>query len=254
MSLILVTGGTGTLGRAVADRLLAQDHEVRVASRRERADGEQPSCDWAVVDYRTGRGLDAACRGADSIVHCATAVLGGEVRLARAVVGAARRTGVAHLVYMSIVGVDRVPLPYYTAKLAAEREFESSGLPVTILRATQFHDLVVRVLETAARLPVLVLPAGLSFQSVDVTEVAARLAAIATGRAAGRVADFGGPNVRDLRDLASAYLRASGRRRRIASIRLPGKVIRAFRAGEHLAPDHAEGTRTFEEFLRDRVG
>ena len=82
--------------------------------------------------------------------------------------------------------------------------------------------------------------------------MAARLAALAGGDPAGRVPDMGGPEVRTAGDLAPAFLRAGGRRRTVVGIPLPGRVARGFRSGGHLAPDHATGTRTWEQFLARR--
>jgi uncharacterized protein YbjT (DUF2867 family) len=246
----LVTGGTGTLGREVVSRLLDAGGEVTMASRRPRP-AEPTPYRWASVDYADGATLDAAVRGADAIVHCAGAFR--DVDVDRTLIEAARRAGTPHLVYISIVGVDRVPFSYYRTKLAAERLVEDSGLPWTILRATQFHDLIAGVSATLARSPVVPVPAGVSFQPVDVREVAARLAELATGVPAGRVPDLGGPQVRAGRDLVRAYLRHRGLRRLTLPVRLPGKAFRGYRQGGHLAPDRAVGQVTFEQFLTERI-
>ncbi|TLS39757.1 NAD-dependent epimerase/dehydratase family protein [Streptomyces montanus] len=245
MTTILVTGGTGTLGRPVTERLRADGHDMRVLSRHSE---EYP------VDLREGTGLDAAVAGVDTIVHCATSPRGGDERAARQLIEAARRAGVAHLVYISIVGVDRVPLGYYKTKLAVEKLIEESGLGWTVLRTTQFHDLLAQVFQVLARLPVMLLPAGVSDQPVEVTEVADRLAGLAAGAPAGRVADMGGPDVRTFAELGRAYLRASGRRRAIVNVPLPGGTVRGMRAGGHLTPGQAVGKVTFEEYLAALFG
>ncbi|MDQ0796716.1 SDR family oxidoreductase [Streptomyces sp. B1I3] len=244
MATILVTGGTGTLGRLVTERLRAQGHEVRVLSRH-----AEP---YAVDLREGGPGLDAAVDGVDTVVHCATGPRGGDEQAAAHLVAAARRAGVGHLVYISIVGVDRVPFGYYRSKFAVERMVEESGLGWTVLRATQFHDLVATVLRALAKLPVLILPAGVSDQPVEVSEVADRLAGLAEGPPAGRVADMGGPAVRTFPELARAYLAATGRRRPVVQVPLFGPAYRSFRSGGHLAPQQAVGKGTFEEYLAAR--
>ncbi|MFE6759095.1 SDR family oxidoreductase [Streptomyces sp. NPDC057684] len=244
MTTILVTGGTGTLGSLVAERLRKDGHEVRVLSRHARP--------YAVDLREGGPGLDEAVAGVDAIVHCASTPRGGDEKAAGHLIAAARRAAVPHLLYISIVGVDRVPLGYYKAKLAVERLIEGSGLGWTVLRTTQFHDLVFQGLQALAKLPVMLLPAGVADQPVEVAEVADRLAELATGGPAGRVADMGGPAVRTAPDLARAYLRASGRRRRLLEVRLAGKAYRGMRDGGHLTPGRAVGTGTFEEFLARR--
>ncbi|MEU3339695.1 SDR family oxidoreductase [Streptomyces sp. NPDC002144] len=246
MTTILVTGGTGTLGRLVTERLRADGHEVRVLSRR--------TPPYAVDLREGGAGLDAAVAGVDTVVHCATTQTGGDEKAAARLIAAARRAGVRHLVYISIVGVDRVPFPYYRTKLAVERMVEESGPGWTVLRATQFHDLPVMLFRALAKLPVLLLPAGVRDQPVEVAEVAARLAELAQAAPAGRVADMGGPEIRTFESLARAWLKATGRRRAVLSVPLWGKAYRAFRDGGHLAPEHAVGKGTFEEYLKRQRG
>ncbi|MET9735008.1 SDR family oxidoreductase [Streptomyces sp. NPDC006458] len=246
MTTILVTGGTGTLGRLVTERLRADGHEVRVLSRH-----TQP---YAVDLREGGSGLDAAVTGVDTIVHCASTPRGGDEEAAAHLIAAARRAGVGHLVYISIVGVDQVPFPYYRTKLAVEQLIERSGLGWTTLRATQFHDLLVQLFEMLAKSPVMPLPARISAQPVEVAEVADRLAELALGAPAGRVEDMGGPEVRTMESLARAYLAAKGRRRAPLNVPLWGAAYRGFRAGGHLTPEHALGKGTFEQYLERRFG
>lgn len=256
MGLILVTGGTGTLGRIVVQRLAAQGRDVRVLSRRPRSAGWTAAgpgpAEWATGDLRRGRGIEAAVAGADVIVHCATGL--GDVGAARHLIAAALGAGRPHLAYISIVGVDRVPFGYYKSKLAVEREVESCGLPWTVLRATQFHDLILRGCQALARPPVMLVPGRVAWQPIDAGEVAGRLAELAVGPAAGRVRDVGGPEVRAAVDLARSYLAARGRRRPVLPVRIPGAAFAGFRRGDHLAPEHAVGRMTFDQFLAARFG
>ena len=233
----LVTGASGELGRVLVKQL---GPTVRKMSRTARAgDG------WVVADLKTGVGLAAAVDGVDTIVHCASSP-SGDAEAARNLIKAA--PGVRHLIYISIVGIDRVPLPYYQAKLAAEQVIESSGVPHTILRATQFHTLLVRIFTAAARLPVMPVPA-IPDQPIAVSEVAAELAKLVGADPAGRVPDLGGPENRPLTEFAKVFLAARGKRRPVLPVRLPGKTFAAFRRGEHLGP--ARGSITFAEYLRN---
>ncbi|MGI5353397.1 SDR family oxidoreductase [Streptomyces sp. CA-250714] len=249
---VLVTGGTGTLGRPLVAELLADGVPVRVMSRRPRRPDDDRPCEWAVCDLTKGVGLAAAVSGVRAIVHCATDPWREAMVLSR-VVEAAREAGVGHLVYISIVGVDRVPFPYYKGKFAAERLLETSGLPYTILRATQFHNLVAAMATAQRRLPFALTPSGFRFQPVEVTEVAHRLAELVRGEAAGRVPDMGGPRVHTARELIEETLRSTGLSRRVVGLPLPGRTARAFRRGGNLAPDHATGKVTFAEFLASRT-
>ena len=256
---ILVTGGTGTLGRLVVRRLQDAGREVRVLSRhgREAAEG----IEYVTGDLTTGQGIEAAVDGAEIIVHCAGSSKGDDDK-ARNLVRAAVRAGTRHLVNISVVGADRVPVVsaadramfgYFASKLAAERVVADSGLPWTTLRATQFHDLILLVAQQMTKLPVIPVPAGCRFQPVDAGEVAGRLVELALGTPAGLVPDIAGPRVSTVPELLHSYLRASGQRRLMVPVPLPGKAARAVRAGANLAPGRAVGHRTWEDFLAERV-
>jgi uncharacterized protein YbjT (DUF2867 family) len=256
---ILVTGGTGTLGRLVVPRLRDDGHTVRVLSRGGREAGN--GVELVTGDLATGEGIDAAVEGAEVVVHCAGTTKGDEVKTGN-LVKAASRAGVRHLVYISVVGTDRVPVAsavdramfgYFASKRAAEEVVAGSGLPWTTLRATQFHQSFLALARQMARLPVVPVAAGFRFQPVDAGEVADRLAELALATPAGLVPDLAGPRVLGMDALVREYLRASGRHRPVLPVRLPGRAARAFRAGANLAPDRAVGQRTWEEFLADQV-
>src|SRR5437660_4960243 len=148
MARVLVTGGTGTLGRHLVPCLLGRGHEVRVLSRQ--SSPRLPAGATAARgDVRTGQDLAAAVADVDTVVHAATSVQRAarrtEVDGTRHVLDALRASH-GHFVYVSIVGVDRHRFPYYTMKLPAERVVESSGSRWTIQRDTQSHDLLDRFL------------------------------------------------------------------------------------------------------------
>jgi uncharacterized protein YbjT (DUF2867 family) len=249
MDTVLVTGGTGQLGQQLVPLLLAAGHPVRIASRATAPEGTS-NVDWATVDYRSGSGLPAALSGVATVLHCASGSPKGERETIAALVTAARAQPAPPLiVYISIVGVDRIPLSYYAAKVATERALIESGLPYTILRATQFHSLIAGLLRGLARLPVMLLPKGIRFQPIGIPVVAARLAELAAGDPRGRVDDIGGPAVRTLPELAAAYFAVTGKPKPIVQVPLPGRLIAAMRAGANLTPEHAVSGQSFEEYL-----
>ena len=258
---ILVTGGTGTLGRLVVRRLREAGCDARVLSRRSHA--AQDGIQFLTGDLSTGEGIEAAVDGVAAIVHCAGSPKDDEDK-ARTLVQAVSRAGTApHLVYISVVGADSIPVVsrvdramfgYFESKLAAERVVAGSGLPFTTLRATQFHDLILTVAQQLAKLPVAPIPAGFRVQPVEADEVAARLVELSLGEPSGLVPDIGGPRVYGADELLRGYLRATQRRRRpIMPVWLPGKAAREFRAGANLAPERAVGRRTWEAFLAERL-
>jgi uncharacterized protein YbjT (DUF2867 family) len=235
---ILLTGGTGRLGRHVAAVLRSRSLDHRILSR-------SPGDGRVVADLATGAGLSDALAEVDTVLHLATS--------RRKDIGHTRRllagmTPQQHLVFISIVGVDRIPYGYYRDKVASERAIEESGIPFTIIRVTQFHGFVNEVLEAQRRLPVtLVLP--VSAQTIHMPEVAERLADLAEAGPSGRVADLGGPQQLTLREYAREWQAVRGVRRPVWSVRLPGKTMAAFRAGHHMSGLPGAGRVTYREFL-----
>jgi uncharacterized protein YbjT (DUF2867 family) len=188
------------------------------------------------------------------VLHLAGGAKGDDVA-ARNLAAAAREAGVQHLVLISVIGADRMPIGYFRAKAEAERVIAESGVPWTVLRAAQLHDFVLPIARSMARMPLLPVPGGLRFEPVHGDEVAARLAELALGAPAGRVADLAGPEVLDVPQLVATFTEATGARRRRGRlpVRLPGAVGRAYRAGENLAGEGAQrGIRTWSEFLTER--
>ena len=242
---ILVTGGTGTLGRPTVALLKAAGHDVRVLSR-------TPGADRLVGDVTTGEGVSDAMAGIDTVLHLATSAGKKDPQQTRHVIEASRAAGVSHLVYISIVGVDRVGYPYYRAKLESEKLIESSGIPFTILRATQFHDFIVMFLDLQKRLPVL-LTLDVPDQPIAVEEVAERLVELVDAGPSGRVPDIGGPEQHRLGDLVRLWQSATGDRRRRWTLRLGGRTIRQFQAGEHMTSLPGYGRQTFAEFVAARA-
>jgi uncharacterized protein YbjT (DUF2867 family) len=259
MGSILVTGGTGRLGRRVVRRLRDAGCGVRVFARH--AGKEQDGIRFVIGDLLSATEVGAAVDGVETIVHCAGSAKGDEIATQKLVTAAAR-TGRPHLVYISVVGADRMPVSgaidrmmfsYFDMKRKAEQVVAGSGLPWTTVRATQVHDLILMVLEKLTKLPVVPVPSGVAFQPVDGDEVAGRLVELALGQPSGLVPDFAGPRVYTMADLVRGYVGAIHRRRLVLPIRLPGKAARALRAGANLSPERAVGTRTWESFLTDHL-
>lgn len=242
---ILVTGGTGNIGRHTVPLLRAAGREVRILSRHSRP--AEPGIDYVEGDTVKDTGLDAALDGIDTVLHLAGGAKGDDVA-AQNLVAAARRAGVRHLVLISVVGADRMPIGYFRMKAAAELAFETSDIPFTVLRVAQLHDFALPMVKVLSKMRIA--PRGLRFESIGVDEVSVRLAALTLGEPAGRVADLAGPQVREIADMVRAFDIARGRAHRLLPIRLPGAVGRAYRAGDNLADDPVvRGEVTWEEFL-----
>jgi uncharacterized protein YbjT (DUF2867 family) len=250
-SAILVAGGTGRLGRFVVERLVDAGRDVRVLARRERERG--PHVTFFVGDVRRNEGIESAVDGAAVIINCATST-NGDARATKNLLAAALAAGSPHFVQPSIVGIDGMtPWGYVKTKLEVERIVEASGLPWSILRATQFYSYCFENSLNLAKFPLLApVPGGFRVQPVDPRDVADRLVELALGEPAGRAPDISGPEQSTWEDLFRSYLAATGERKKTVSIWVPGS--KAVRNGALLPPPgHTEGKRTWRQFLTEEV-
>lgn len=248
---IAVVGGTGTLGSAVVAELGRRGHEAVALSR-------HPTAGQAVehrrVDLTTGEGLQTALTGTEAVVDASDAnpsrramravLLDGTRRLLDAEYAA----GVGLHVLISIVGIEQVPFGYYRVKLEQERLLAGSEVPASVLRATQFHQLLDKVFTAAARGGVL--PGGrIPLQPVDAHEVASAVVdLVEDGRRAARQ-QLAGPEVVPLGELARSWRAARRRHRLVVPVPAAGGIGRALGAGGLTAPDARRGTLTFAQWL-----
>ncbi|HVS98947.1 MAG TPA: NAD(P)H-binding protein [Solirubrobacterales bacterium] len=247
---VAVVGGTGTLGAPVVRALLERGARVRVLSRT--AAAVPAGAEHHRVDLTSGEGLATALDGVVVVVDTANSNRGAEETLVagtRRLLEAGAAAGVGHHLAISIVGIDLVPVKYYRVKLAQEEAIESGPLPFSILRASQFHQLLDGALTAAARLGVR--PTGAAkLQPIDPTVVAARLADAALAGPAGRLPDIAGPKVQTLSELSRAWATARGRRRLPLRVPSLGKVGKGLAAGALCDPAAAAPGEDFAEWLR----
>lgn len=260
--LILVTGGTGTLGALVVARLRAARRRVRVLSRAKH-DAESGVA-YVVGDLVTNTGVQAAVKGVGVIIHLASTKKDDVAATRNLVEAASALKTPPHVIFVSIVGADRVDSSYMVTKLESERVIRSSELPWTILRTTQFYELALTGAQRSARFPLIFAISGFLVQPVDADEVAARVVELAAGEPAGRAPDLGGPEVMSAAAIIRSYLRATKRRGIVVPFWMPG--LNKIRAGGLLVrkrrtPAASEGAEeaeaapqlTWEEFLKERV-
>jgi uncharacterized protein YbjT (DUF2867 family) len=250
---IAIAGGTGMLGRRVAEELRSRGHDVRVLSRR------SPTYR---VDLTTGAGLADALEGCDVVVDASN---DSSRRAAETLVEGSRRllaaedsAGVRHHVGVSIVGCDRLPVGYFRVKAEQERVVEHGPVPWSIVRATQFHELLTKALTSLGRWRVLPVPRA-RLQTVACAEVARVVADVAEGAPSRRRIDMVGPEIADARTLVRTWRSTTGRHALLLPVPLPGRIGRALRGGV-LTTDRPDirGTTPFAAWLtaeeRERIG
>lgn len=184
---IAVAGGTGTAGRYVVEDAERSGHDVVVLSRSRG------------VDVRSGEGLPDALVGVDVVIDCMDAGIIEQEAATAAFTEAATSlqrvgadVGVGHIVALSIVGIDRAGSGYYAAKLAQERVLAGGPVPVTVLRATQFHEFPAKVISwtrNGSEAHVF----DVRVQPVAARTVARALVELAESEPIGRAPDLAGP-------------------------------------------------------------
>lgn len=202
---IVIIGGTGLIGTQLGALLQQRGHTVVAAA---------PSTG---VNTLTGQGLDAAMQGAQVVVDAsnspsfeAEAVMHFFETSTRNITRAAAAAGVTHGVALSIVGVDQPPgNAYFHAKLAQERLLRESGLPYTIVRATQFHEFIGTIADSYTRDGVVHAPSA-GIQTIASADVASALADTALGAPLNGWREIGGPQRMGIDTLLRDYLAARG--------------------------------------------
>ncbi len=202
---IVVIGGSGLIGSKVVKKLSEQGHEALVAS---------PNTG---VDTTTGRGLAEALARAEVVVDVSNSPSFEEaVAMAffesagRNLARAEKEASVRHHVALSVVGTDRLQdMGYFRAKLAQERLIKASGIPYTIIRATQFFEFLGAIAAdgadgTRVRLP------NASFQPIAADDVARAVADAALGSPVDDTIEIAGPERVALSELVARYLKATG--------------------------------------------
>jgi uncharacterized protein YbjT (DUF2867 family) len=207
---IVIIGGTGRIGSKLTGILEQQGHNVIAAA---------PSTG---VNTITGEGLNEALANAQVLVDVSN-VPGADAKAAqeffeastRNLVAAEKKNNVTHHVVLSIVGVDRMQSKgYFSAKQAQEKLVKSSGIPYSIVQATQFYEFLGSIADSGVKDDSILLPA-VSFQPIAVDDVAAILASVATGKPLNSTIEIAGPDKASMAEIVGKYLKKAGDRRRV---------------------------------------
>jgi uncharacterized protein YbjT (DUF2867 family) len=251
MTHVLVTGGAGGLGLELMPRLTQAGHSVRGTSRR--AAPGVAGIEWMQSDLATGAGLAQAIKGIETVIHAASSFARDtrniDVEGTSRLLAACKAEGVRHIIYVSIVGIDRIPTRYYKAKLAAEERIAAGGVPWTIQRAPQFYSLVDEVIKRQARYPLILLPLDYQGQPIDTGEAADIYVDLVRRGPSGRTPDFGGPKVRRLGEMAREWKIARGVKKPLIHLPTLGPVAAGFKAGYNTTPGNRVGVLAWEDWL-----
>jgi uncharacterized protein YbjT (DUF2867 family) len=247
MSQILITGGTGTLGRALSS-LLSQSGIVHtVGSRSNRA----PMPNRVLCDLLKNEGVSEAVADKKIIFHLATDLKNDE-QMTRNLLQAIAPHSDVHLIYMSIVGIDKVPFAYYKKKLAAEQLIKESDVPFTILRATQYHEFIHQIITTFLAGPIGFLPKNIVSQPIELKIVAQELIRLSRLQPAGITYEIGGKEAMTLYQMARIWTLQSGKRRLILNFPIWGQLGKTFANGSLTTPNANQQSATWLQWLQQK--
>ena len=208
---IVIIGGTGLIGSKTAPVLRQRGHEVVAAS---------PDTG---VNTITGEGLKEALAGAQVVIDLANspsfedkAVLEFFETSERNLLPAETAAGVQHHVALSIVAIDRTDNGYFRAKVAQEKLIEASGIPYTIIRATQFMEFLRGIANSSTSGSTVKLP-PVMFQPIAADDVAASVAETALAAPRNGVVEIAGPERAPFNEIVARYLKAVGDPRQVVS-------------------------------------
>ncbi len=242
---IVVIGGSGLIGSKLVGRLRQDGHEAVAASPK------------SGVNALTRKGLAEALTGAQVVVDVANspsfedkAVLEFFETSSRNLLAAEAAAGVGHHVALSVVGTERLlESGYFRGKMAQENLIKTSGIPYTIVRATQFFEFVGWIAQSGTVGQMVRLPPAL-IQPIASDDVAAAMADVAVAAPVNGIVEVGGPEAMALTDLVGRFLRARGDTREViadASARYSGATL----SERSLTPDDGAriGPMRYQDWL-----
>ncbi|WP_338871898.1 NAD(P)H-binding protein [Spirosoma sp. SC4-14] len=265
MNKVLVIGGSGVLGSAVVNVLKKQSIPFLIGSRSPvkqnsysmvNRSAEVP---WKRVDLASGSGLTEALAGIDTVMHLASGKgkIGHEsfeAGITRNLLNAIKRSDVKHLIYSSIVGIDKIPFSYYQAKLEAEVLIRQSQVPYTILRATQFHNLIDFWISKLLSLPVGFVPKSIRFQPIHVDTVAQKLHELAEAGNQQATLNLGGPDICTLGTLTKQWMNYRKVSKLIVPVPAIGRMMGSLVRGENTCAESDSRSKSWEAYLSSRYG
>ncbi len=254
MQSVLITGGTGTLGQEISKQLIEKGYEVNILSSKEKPEIVFFS-NIIQGDLTDPTSLKEAVERADILIHCASNPRNAQVvdiEGTKNLLSLLDSNTCKHFIYVSIAGVDKSDYPYYQTKYTVENLIKASGLPYSILRATQFHDLVlyriIQVFDQGIGKPIQI-PANMQFQSIDKIDVATSIVDLVASKPTYDITAIGGPEVLTLEVMIQTYLAQSGRNEMIEYIEPTTAFYQVFTTGINLCPNNAIDGITWEEYL-----
>ena len=245
-----VIGGTGMIGSNIVGQLAGGGEEVRILTRTPPARMAE-GVTHARIDLATGEGLEAGLEGVDTLIDAGNTCKSPEDTLVegtRRILETCANQGVGHYVGISIVGCEKVDMGYYKAKTAQEAVIRSSPVGWSLLRATQFHELIEAVFRGAANRGVTP-RSSIPLQTVAASEAARSMVALSASTPTDSTTELTGPEVLTVTEMGKIWRRVMGRKTVPLPLPTMGKAMKALRHGALTDPKVEGSGPTFEQWL-----
>lgn len=246
---ILITGGTGLLGKMVCQILDRKGVSYQIATH------QKPGpINSVFMDLRTGEGMDQAIEYKNIILHLASDKthpdhdVQGTALLLRSI---HMKRKAPHFIYISIVGVEQLALPYFKQKAKVEQLVTQSGLPFSIIKATQFHEYIDHLLSSFFRFGLGLLPKKVLVQPVSVAIIAEALVALCFNNPTFQGQLLGGPEVLNIEELATVWLKAQKKSNKYVSFSLWGDTGKKLKAGVLTCPKNMQAGLSWSSWLKE---
>lgn len=253
MNKAFVTGASGVLGKELCKILQREKVAYKVAGRTRVENAE-----WSFLDLKTGEDVEESVKGVEVIFHCASSTkqMDGKVDVGgtKKLVEAAKRNGVKHFIFISIVGTDKVEMKYYGIKTATEEVIKQSGINYSILRATQFHELLDFLFSKILLLPVCFIAKDLKFQVIEVRTVAEKMFEISKAAPLNGTVNLGGKEILGMRTMAEQWLAVQNKKRWLINFPTIGSMMQQIANGNLTCAEVANDSITWQNWLQTKYG
>lgn len=247
---ILITGGTGLLGKKVCSLLLKRGIQYTVATHKKPVEKNMVYLDLASME-----GIDSSLLNKQIILHLDSDKkhprndVNGTRELLQEIV---KHNYKPHLIYISVVSTDRLPKTYLKQKFKVEEEIKKFGISYSILRATQFHEYIDQILKQLLKYSFPILRKKVLVQPTDITVVAERLVNMCFEGPSNAIENIGRREVLTLKEMVDFWLAAKNKRKTVMDMPLCGKTGRSLKGGCLTGEKQTNGGKNWRQWVTDQ--
>ncbi|CAF4527044.1 unnamed protein product [Rotaria sp. Silwood1] len=264
---VLIVGGTGPVGQTLSKLFLSSQTPFLIGSRNPISINNendnvasQSTSNWIHMDLTKNEGINKSIDDdVDTILYLASLPQATtndgqpiDITLTKNLLNSIQKKNIKHLVYLSIVGVDKMPFSYYKGKLECERLIKESGIPYTILRATQFHSLVEDFANYLLNYPMDTISKVAKIQPIQIEAVAMELAKIVKEPPLNSTYDIGGRKIYTMKEIADSLLEARPEKKPTVNMPIIDEILNGFAEGYNTCDNISLNSNTWEEYLANK--